>query len=74
MISMYFFLLLLKYILDFEYILHFFIKIDEKYCYFYFLADLHILLTRFSIFQTHLLEPTGLRDDAIMQKANVTIT
>ena len=70
----FFFSLLLNYALDFEYILHFFIKIEKKYYYFYVLADLHILLTRFSILLAHFLQFTDLKDDVIIQKDNVIIT
>ena len=48
-------------------------KIDEKY-YFYFLADLRILLTIFLICQTYFLQFTDLKDDFIIQKDNVIIT
>ena len=74
MIVLYFFSLLLKYVLDSDYILHLFIKIDEKDCYFCFLADLRILLSRFSIFQTHFLQYIDLKNDVIIQKDNVIIT
>ena len=50
-----FFLLLLKYVLDFEYNLHFLSKLKENIGVFLFLADLLILLTRFSILPTHFL-------------------
>ena len=41
---------------------------DEKYCSFYILANLHILPTRFSILQTYFLQFTDLKDDFIKQK------